>query len=409
MNKFGLLGGKISHSFSPQIHSIYGDYEYKMFSVEEQELDAFFTKRNFDGINVTIPYKKAVIPYCNSLSLIASRLQSVNTITVAPNGTLHGDNTDYIGFSFMLKKAGIRVKGKKVLVLGNGGSSLTVCAVCEDEGANEIIVVSRIGSVNYDNLHLHSNVEIIINCTPVGMYPNNGNCHVNLGDYPKCEAVADLIYNPQKTALILQAEKLGLNYVNGMTMLAAQAKVSSEMFTGIKLNDNLIENAVEIVSKSTQNIVLIGMPGCGKSSVGIALSEKLKKGFLDTDEMVFESTRKKPSDIIRNDGEVIFREIEKISVAEAGKTTASVIATGGGVILDERNIDALRQNGVIIFLERDINKLEIVGRPLSFGENAIQKLYEYRLPLYKKYADFIIDCNDSIDETAEKILTVIKN
>lgn len=407
MKRYGLLGEKLGHSFSPQIHSVFGDYEYKLFPVAPDEIETFFAKREFDGINVTIPYKQTVIPYCQFISPIAERLHSVNTITVLPNGALYGDNTDYQGFLVMLQKANISVKGKKVLVLGNGGSSHTACAVCEDEGASVVVVISRSGKDNYDNLHLHSDANILINTTPVGMYPNNGKSPVNLSDFPNCEAVADLIYNPQKTALLLQAEKIGLNYVNGMTMLVAQASVSSEQFTGIRIEDSMVEKAVKTVSSSMQNIVLIGMPGCGKSTIGKVLSKILNKHFFDSDEIITKLFEKSPSVIIKTEGEASFREKESNVIFETGKTTASIISTGGGVILNEKNMENLRQNGNIIFIDRSLDQLETSGRPLSNGVNALQSLYEYRIPLYKKYADYIVNGNGSIHETVNQILNYL--
>ncbi|HAN20505.1 MAG: hypothetical protein A2Y15_00015 [Clostridiales bacterium GWF2_36_10] len=400
---FGLVGEKVSHSFSPQIHSVYGDYEYKLYTVEPENLGTFLEKREFDGLNVIIPYKQSVIPYCK-LSPIAKRLNAVNTITVQPDGTLYGDNTDYKGFLYTFQKANITVIGKKVLVLGNGGSSHTICAACEDVGASEVIVVSRSGSVNYDNLYLQADAEIIINTTPVGMYPDNKKSPINLTDFPKCKAVVDIIYNPQKTTLLLQAEKLGLNYVNGMPMLAAQAKYSSEQFTGGKLDDSLIEKAVKKVSNTMRNIVLIGMPGCGKSSIGKLLADEKAKNFLDTDEMIIEKTGRTPAEIIKSDGEPVFRVIERMIVSEAGKQTSSVIATGGGVVLDERNIDSLRQNGILIFINRDIDMLDMTDRPLSKN---LEELYKIRKPLYEKYADIIVDGNSSISDVASDILLQI--
>lgn len=405
--RFGLLGEKLGHSFSPLIHSVYGDYEYNLFPVAPTDLPAFFVNRCFDGINVTLPYKQAVIPYCDVLSPVAKRLNSVNTITVK-DGLLYGDNTDFAGFSYLLKKGGIIVKGKKVLILGSGGSSHTVQAVCEDEGAKEIIVVSRTGKVNYENITLHSDADVIFNTTPVGMYPNNGKSPVDLTLFPKLEAVADIIYNPQRTALLLQAEKQGIKTINGISMLAAQAKYAAELFTGTSLEDALIEKAVATVNKQTRNIVFIGMPGSGKSSIGRIIAQKLGKRFIDTDELVREMTGRAPSDIIKTDGEPVFREIERQAAIEAGKQTSAVIATGGGIILDERNIDSLRQNGFLIFLDRSIEKLEIRNRPLSSGMDALKKLYEIRYSLYKKYADMTVDSNTTLQETAEKIFELIK-
>ncbi len=405
--KYGLLGGKLAHSFSPLIHSVYGNYEYTLFPVAPEDLSSFFRERCFDGINVTIPYKQTVIPFCDNLSPIAKRLNSVNTITVK-NDVLCGDNTDYAGFSYLLKKGGITVQGKKTLILGSGGSSHTVQAVCEDEGAREIVVVSRTGKVNYENLFSHADAEVIINTTPVGMYPDNGKSPVDLGQFPKLEAVADIIYNPQRTALLLQAEKLGVKHINGMPMLAAQAKYSSELFTGTSLDDALIEKAVDVVSKATRNIVFIGMPGSGKSTIGAMIAKKLGRKFFDTDKMVKKISGRTPAEIIKTDGEPTFREIEKQAALEAGKQTSAVIATGGGIVLDDRNIDALRQNGYLIFLDRYIDNLETKNRPLSSGADALKKLYDKRYPLYKKYADMTVDSNSDLKVTVEKIYEVIK-
>ena len=401
--RFGLIGRTLKHSFSPQIHLVYGDYEYKLIPLEPEQLETFFAKRDFDGINVTIPYKQAVIPFLSSLSPVAERLGSVNTITVAADGSLAGDNTDYKGFSYTLKKGDISVAGKKVLVLGSGGSSSTICAVCEDKGARELVVVSRSGKVNYDNIIEHSDAEIIVNTTPVGMYPDNGKSLVMLRCFPRCTAVIDLIYNPLKTNLLLQAEKMGIKHINGLSMLAAQAKYSSELFTGCMLDDSLIEKAVDSVKQKMSNIVLIGMPGCGKSSIGKEIAKRTGKAFLDTDEMVRKSCGKTPAEIIRTEGEPAFRTKEQLAAEEAGICTGTVIATGGGIILSSRNIDALRQNGVIYFLDRDISKLDTTSRPLSAGSGKLAELFNVRYLLYKKYADFIINGNGSITETADLI------
>ncbi len=408
MKRFGLIGKKLAHSLSPQIHSVYGDYEYKLFPLEPGELDGFFRERAFDGLNVTIPYKQTVIPYLSSLSPVAQRLNSVNTVTVDNNGSLHGDNTDFFGFVYTLERAGIDVSGKKVLVLGSGGSSHTVCAVCEDKGADRITVVSRSGSANYNNLHAYSDSEVIINTTPVGMYPSNGKSPIDLSAFPHCEAVCDLIYNPMKTALLLQAEKLGLLHTNGMSMLAAQAKYSSELFTGASLEHSLIEIAIDRANGIIRSIVLIGMPGCGKSSVGVALANRLGKVFLDTDDIVKINTDKTPAQLIRSEGENIFRDAESEAAIQAGKATGAVIATGGGIVLKESNMDALRQNALVVFIDRDLHRLATSDRPLSTGKNTLKKLWEQRLPLYKKYADIVIDGNASITEVAEKTLSALK-
>ncbi|HBR30593.1 MAG TPA: shikimate kinase, partial [Clostridiales bacterium] len=291
------------------------------------------------------------------------------------------DNTDYRGFLYMLGRAGISVKGKNTLVLGSGGSSHTVCAALEDEGAKKITVFKRSDIENYANLIIDKEIQIIINCTPVGMYPDNGKSPVNLSDFPKCEAVADLIYNPDKTELLLQAKKLGLNYVNGLTMLVAQAKYSSELFTGTQLDEAMIEKALKSVRNEMRNIVLIGMPGSGKTSVGKRLSELMKRRFFDSDEIITRVYEKNPAEIIEKKGESFFRLIAATVISEAGKATSAVISTGGGAVINEQNIDYLRQNGIIIFLERDLGLLDVTCRPLSSGKNALQALYNARIPL----------------------------
>jgi shikimate dehydrogenase len=269
-------------------------------------------------------------------------------------------------------------------------------------------VVSRSGSANYNNLHAYSDSEVIINTTPVGMYPSNGKSPIDLSAFPHCEAVCDLIYNPMKTALLLQAEKLGLLHTNGMSMLAAQAKYSSELFTGASLEHSLIEIAIDRANGIIRSIVLIGMPGCGKSSVGVALANRLGKVFLDTDDIVKINTDKTPAQLIRSEGENIFRDAESEAAIQAGKATGAVIATGGGIVLKESNMDALRQNALVVFIDRDLHRLATSDRPLSTGKNTLKKLWEQRLPLYKKYADIVIDGNASITEVAEKTLSALK-
>lgn len=406
MKVYGLLGEKLRHSFSPKIHAVYGDYYYVLFETEPNRISEFFKAKLFDGLNVTVPYKQTVIPFCQGLSPIAKRLGAVNTI-IKKNGGLFGDNTDYIGFLYLLKKSKIDIKGKKVIILGSGASSRTVRAVCEDLNVGNITVISRTGENNYENLNKHYDAQIIINTTPVGMYPKNINSPIKLADFISPEAVIDLIYNPLKTILLMEAEELGIPFVNGLPMLAAQAKTSSEMFTGVLLEDTLIEKATKSVKNKMQNIVLIGMPGCGKTSVGRALAKKVGKKFLDTDEAIYYETKRTPADIIRQDGEEFFRKIESVVAARAGRSTCHVVATGGGMVLNEQNMLSFSQNAVIIHLERSIDKLITEDRPLS--ENSLDDLFKVRQPLYEKYADYTVDSNESVENTTNKIIELIKS
>ena len=401
---YGLIGKKLGHSFSPQIHKKLADYEYKLFEMEENEVGDFMKNADFNGINVTIPYKKTVIPYIDRLSDDAKKIGSVNTVKRMPDNTLYGDNTDYYGFKYTLDNNKISPCGKKCIILGSGGASLTAISVLRDMCAKEITVISRTGENNYGNISKHFDAEIIVNTTPVGMYPNCGQAPISLADFTKCEFVFDLIYNPAKTALLLEAEKLGIPYSNGLTMLTAQAKKSSEIFTGNKIDESKIREITESLKKQTLNIVLVGMPGCGKSTLGKILADKLNRRFLDTDSVIEQKFGASIPEIFAQKGEDFFRELEESAVSECGCLSSCVIATGGGVILRQKNIDALRQNGIIIFLDRNIDELASDGRPLSQNPEKIKALYQKRFPIYKECADFEVKVNTAPDLLAEQII-----
>ena len=401
---YGLIGKKLRHSFSPQIHKRLADYEYKLFEMEDNEVGDFMKNADFNGINVTIPYKKTVIPYIDRLSDDAKKIGSVNTVKRMPDNTLYGDNTDYYGFKYTLDNNKISPCGKKCIILGSGGASLTAISVLRDMCAKEITVISRTGENNYGNISKHFDAEIIVNTTPVGMYPNCGQAPISLADFTKCEFVFDLIYNPAKTALLLEAEKLGIPYSNGLTMLTAQAKKSSEIFTGNKIDESKIREITESLQKQTLNIVLVGMPGCGKSTLGKILADKLNRRFLDTDSVIEQKFGASIPEIFAQKGEDFFRELEESAVSECGCLSSCVIATGGGVILRQKNIDALRQNGIIIFLDRNIDELASDGRPLSQNPEKIKALYQKRFPIYKECADFEVKVNAAPDLLAEQII-----
>lgn len=400
---YGLLGEKLGHSFSPEIHSMLGNYEYRLFEVEKNELENFIKHGEWDGINVTIPYKKTVMSYLDEISENAQKIGSVNTVVRRSNGTLFGDNTDYYGFLYTVKRSGINFGGKKVLMLGTGGASLAVKAVISDLNAGEIISISRSGENNYQNIKNHADADIIVNTTPVGMYPKNLVSPVKVSDFTRLSAVFDIIYNPQKTQLVLDAEKLDIPAFSGLSMLVAQAKRASEIFFDKEIDDSVTEKILNKVSTDMKSIVLIGMPGSGKSSIGTFLAEKTGREFLDTDEEAEEIAGSSPAEIIKTQGEKSFRKIENEAVKSICKLSGKIIATGGGVVTNEDNFDAIRQNSTVFFINRDISVLPTDNRPLS-QKNSLDDMFKIRLPLYRKFCDFEIDGNGTIEEVAQRIL-----
>ena len=402
----GLLGGKLGHSYSPQIHGHLGAYSYKLFERQPEELEDFLKHGDFTGLNVTIPYKKAVIPYCAELSERAKALGAVNTIVRRADGSLIGHNTDYFGFETMLRNSKLQVAGKKVLVLGTGGASNTAVAVLSAENAN-VVIISRTGENHYGNLHLHRDASVIVNTTPVGMYPNVGISPVDLGDFPHLEGVLDVIYNPARTQLLLNAEKRGLVAVNGLEMLVAQAKESAEWFTGSKISDAVIPKIHHILKNQMENIVLIGMPGSGKSTIGAILAEKTGKTLIDADAYLVEKAGRSIPDIFAIDGEVGFRAMETEVLAELGKCSGLIIATGGGCVTQNRNYDLLHQNGTIFCLNRNLDLLPTDGRPLS-QTTKLTEMYRVRKPMYDRFADHHIDNNASQEAAAAAILKILE-
>lgn len=407
MLKCGLLGEKLGHSYSPQIHSMLADYEYKLFEKSPEELEDFLKSGEFDGLNVTIPYKKAVMPYCAELSPTAAQIGSVNTIVRRSDGSLYGDNTDAFGFENLIVHNGIEVKGKKALVLGTGGASVTAQAVLKNLGASEVVVISRRGEDNYENIAKHADAEIIANTTPVGMYPNNGKAAVDLTQFPKLSGVLDVVYNPARTALLLQAERLGIPCAGGLYMLVSQAKRSCELFTGKSIPDSEIDRIERVLSHQMQNIVIIGMPGSGKTTVSTMLAEKLGRKIFDTDTIVSENAGMTIPEIFAAQGEAGFRRLETEVTAEVGKLSGNIISTGGGVVTVAENYELLHQNGVIVWIERDTNKLARDGRPISLSSD-LNELYAARLPLYDRFADIKADNNGDINDTVNAIMEMIK-
>lgn len=409
--KSGLLGEKLGHSFSPQIHGCLADYSYTLFEKSPEEAEAFLRSGNFDGINVTIPYKKLAFSLCDEVSEVASKIGSVNTV-VKHGNKIKGYNTDYYGFTYLVKKAGFDVAIGKTLVLGSGGSSVMACAALRDLGSAQVIVISRTGDNNYSNIYdLHSDASFIVNTTPMGMYPKNGVSAVELDRFHSCIGVIDIIFNPAKTKLLLDAERLGIPYINGLPMLVAQAKQASEIFTGYNYSDGLdsseiIDRITSQIESETKNIILIGMPGCGKSTVGEMLAAKMSRPFVDIDWEIEKRIQMSICDFFAKHGEPAFRKIESEVLDEFTRKSNLIIATGGGVIKNPNNLSLLKQNGNIVLLNRPVDQLATDGRPISMS-CSLEKLAKERLPIYNAWKDYSVDCS-SPDTSADKIIAAIK-
>ena len=403
--KFGLLGRKLGHSYSPMIFDLMGGYRYDLFEREPEDIEELLKNGDFDGINVTIPYKKEVLQYLDEIDPLAKRLGAVNTI-VKRDGKLFGYNSDYFGFRSLMYRTKIDVSGRKVLVLGSGGASATVCAVLEDLGAN-VVVISRSGENHYGNLSLHRDTCVIVNTTPLGMYPNNGLSPLDVSLFPELEGVLDLIYNPARTQLLLDCEKYGIPGWNGLWMLVAQAKKSAEWFMNTQLPDSLISDIHFKLRDWMENITLIGMAGCGKSTIGRYLAKETFKTFVDADAEVEQLAGKTIPEIFSEDGEEEFRRLEPEVLSALGKQSGLVIATGGGCVTRERNYPLLHQNSRILWIRRCPAKLPTKGRPLS-QKTSPAKLYEERMPLYKLFADAAIDNDGTQGEALIQTLNILE-
>ena len=399
--KCGLLGRILGHSYSPQIHSYLGDYSYDLFEIEPENLEYFIKNGDFSGLNVTMPYKKAVIPFLDALTPEACRLGAVNTIA-RRNGRVIGHNTDYCGFRSMVERSGLEVAGKKCLVLGSGGASNVAVAVLRELGG-DVTVISRSGEYSYENIGRHGDAHILVNATPVGMYPETGLSPVDLDVFPHLEGVLDVVYNPAKTRLLMDAESRGIPAMSGLWMLVVQACEASDFFREESLPHGKVEEVYRIMKARMENIVLIGMPGCGKSTVGRLLAEKTGKTFVDADLEIEKMAKKTIPRIFADDGEGVFREWETKVLSELGKQSGLVIATGGGCVTRAENRYLLRQNGTVFWLQRDLDHLPTEGRPLSQGADLTQ-MYEHRAPLYARFADHIIDNNGTLMDAVNTIL-----
>ena len=406
MLRCGLLGEKLGHSYSPEIHKMLAGYEYRLYERRADELESFIKGGEWDGLNVTIPYKKAVLPFCGELGERARLSGSVNTLVRRADGSIYGDNTDMFGFESLLRVNGIDPAGTKALVLGNGGACASVRAVLESLGA-QTVVISRRGEDNYNNLERHSDAGLIVNTTPLGMYPNNGAQAVDLTAFPNCRAVLDIVYNPARTALLLQAEELGIKNAGGLHMLVAQAKRSSELFTGAHIDDAEIGRIERALMHRMMNIVLIGMPGCGKTTVAGIIGRITGRPVQDVDTMIVQRAGITIPEIFAQSGEEGFRAIETQIITEAGAQSGTVIATGGGSVTRQENYAPLHQNAVIVWLQRDIDKLPRDGRPLSARAD-LNEMYRRRAPMYSAFADMTADNNGTPEAAAEMILEALK-
>ena len=409
---YGLIGARLGHSYSKIIHEKIADYTYTLLPLPtEAEARAFFEKREFAAVNVTIPYKQMVIPCCDEVDPRAKAIGAVNTV-VNRGGKLYGYNTDYAGFAYLAKAHGVDFAGKTVLVLGTGGTHATVSAVCRDGGAKEILTASRTGkggALTYEQAAARSDVQIVVNTTPCGMYPQTGQCLLDIAALPQMEAVLDVVYNPFSTELVLRAKDRGLVAAGGFEMLVAQAVYAAEYFTGRTLDcETLIPKISRELQKELQNVVLIGMPGCGKSTVGAVLAQKLGKTFVDADAEIERRTGKAIPDIFAQEGEETFRRYEADVIADLTRQNRQVIACGGGVVKTPQNLHALRQNGPVLWVQRPIEKLATSGRPLSKGGEALRRMEHERLPLYRAAATGTV-CNDgALTDTVTAALHLLK-
>lgn len=398
---YGLLGRKLGHSWSVPIHAAAGNAAYRLIELERPDLPGFLARPDIGGLNVTIPYKRDVMPLCDVIDPAAREIGSVNTI-VRRNGKLYAWNTDAIGFLYMASLAGVELRGRKVVILGGGGTSLTAQAAARSRGAREIAVITRNDADNYENLNRHADAEIVVNTTPVGMYPNTGELPVELTMFPACQGVLDVVYNPLRTALLLQAEALGFPCSDGLPMLVAQAVAAEEHFFERKLDPAENRRIASLLRREMENIVLIGMPGCGKSTVGAALADLTGREAVDLDAEIVKTAGKSIPDIFAQDGEPAFRAAEHSMAERFGKESKKILICGGGIVKDLENYGPLRQNGRIYQLDRAVEKLPSEGRPLSQGTDLAAMAAE-RAPLYRRFRDVLIDNNGAAADSAAAI------
>lgn len=398
--QYGLLGQRLGHSYSPLIYSLLGLPNYRLFGMQPEEVEGFLGNGELAGINVTIPYKKVVTRYCDSLSEPARKSGSVNTLIYDEAGRIHGHNTDYAGFSYAARQAGVSFSGRKVVILGSGGSAATVSLVARENGARALTMISRSGEDNYENLGRHADADILVNCTPVGMYPENDGIPVDLDYFPALEGVLDLVYNPLRTRLLSEARERGIPCAGGLPMLAEQGREAASCFLRRDIPESETERILSELLRTMENIVLVGMPGCGKNAVGRELARLMNRRLLDTDELVEEQTGRSPAEWIIQDGEEAFRDVETKALKRAAAESGIVLATGGGAILRPENRTAMRQNGRVYWLRRPLEELATEGRPLSKN---LGELFKQRRASYEAAAHREIGISGDAESAASRI------
>ncbi len=402
MKKYGLLGRRLLHSLSPEIHRELGNFSYELFQVEPEKLEEFISKKEFAGLSVVFPYKKEVVKYCDELTETAKKLNCVDTITVDENGRLIGDNCEYDGFCHMINKCGIDVKGKKVLLLGKNASVIRV--VIEDMGAREIVDVTIDGKVNFENIYEHSDAEILINTTQTGMYPNNGDKIVDVKRFPKIEGVLEVIYNPRRTKLICDAEDLEIPNSDGLSMLVAREYLAEIRFGRIEPDEELFKATYKTMSDRRKNIIFVGLPGCGKTTIAKVVAAKLGRPCIDVDRLIEMKAGVPVSAIFSAYGEKYYRELESETLRKITRNGGQVIATDSGAVMSLENQYYLRQNGYIVWLSRDLSDLKLNGVYLARNREALERIHAERSPIYKFLADINVEVTDNAEKTVFEII-----